>query len=191
MPRDAEATRARLVEAAIKEFAQFGIAGGRVDRIALQAEANKAQIYHYFGSKDELFDAAFDAIVSTVLAETPIDVHDLPGYAAKLAALYEKHPEILRMATWQRLERPADAANPLAEASIRDKIEAIRAAQQAGDLPGHHPPEVLLALVLNIAATWASAGPELLLALPRTDRNQHVADAVRHLLSGSRFTGEG
>jgi AcrR family transcriptional regulator len=183
MPRDAEATRARLVEAAIKEFAEFGIAGGRVDRIALQAEANKAQIYHYFGSKDQMFDAAFDAIVSKVLAETPIDVNDLPGYAAKLAARYDQHPEILRMATWQRLERPADAANPLAAASIRDKIEAIRAAQETGSLTSRYPAAILLALVLNIAATWASAGPELLVALPSADRGRHIADAVRRLLA--------
>jgi AcrR family transcriptional regulator len=35
---------------------------GRVDRIADAARSNKAQIYHYFGSKDSLFDAVFDAM---------------------------------------------------------------------------------------------------------------------------------
>lgn len=188
MPRDAEATRARLLDAAINEFAEFGIAGARVDRIATKANANKAQIYHYFGSKDQLFDAAFAEIVSRVLASTPIDVHDLPGYAVRLADLYEQHPEILRMATWQRLERPADKPHLRAEASIRDKITAIRAAQQDGTLPDHYPAEALLALVLNTAATWAAAGPELLLALPPSTlspqtRDQHIADAVQRLLT--------
>ena len=183
MPRDAEATRTRLVEAAIKEFAEFGIAGGRVDRIAAQANANKAQIYHYFGSKDQMFDAAFAEIVGRVVADTPFDVHDLPGYAARLAALYEQHPEILRMSTWQRLERPAEVTNPLAEGSIRNKIKIIRHAQQDGALSDHYPPEVLLALVLNIAATWASAGPEVLVTLPPSIRGQHIADAVRRLLA--------
>lgn len=183
MPRDAEATRARLVGAAIKEFAQFGIAGGRVDRIAAEAEANKAQIYHYFGSKDRMFDAAFGAIVTKVVSETPLDVRDLPGYAANLADLYDRRPEILRMATWQRLERSGEAAIPLAQENIRGKIDAIRAAQQDGTLPDHYPPAVLLALVLNIAATWASAGPEIGDALPASDRRQHIADAVRRLLA--------
>ncbi|HEX4220864.1 MAG TPA: TetR family transcriptional regulator [Pseudonocardiaceae bacterium] len=183
MPRDAEATRSRLVEAAIREFAQFGIAGGRVDRIAMHANANKAQIYHYFGSKEQMFDAAFTEIVARIAEDATFDVHDLPGYAAKLAALYEQHPEILRMATWQRLERPTDVTNPDAENSIRAKIKAIRAAQADGELPSHYPPEVLLALVLNTAATWATAGPEVRVTLPPSIRGQHIADAVRRLLA--------
>jgi hypothetical protein len=31
------------------EFAQYGIAGARVERIGEAADSNKAQIYHYFG----------------------------------------------------------------------------------------------------------------------------------------------
>lgn len=180
MRRDAEATRARLVEAAIKEFAEFGIAGARVDRIATRADANKAQIYHYFGNKDQMFDAAFAEIVSRIVEQAPMDVHDLPGYAANLAALYDRHPEILRMATWQRLERPTDT---LAVGTVRDKIKAIGAAQEDGILPNHYPAEVLLALILNIAAAWATAGPEVLVTLPPSIRGQHIADAVRRLLS--------
>jgi AcrR family transcriptional regulator len=183
MPRDAEATRARLVEAAVKEFAEFGIAGGRVDRIAIRADANKAQIYHYFGNKDQMFDAAFAEIVGRIVEQAPLDVHDLPGYAANLAALYERHPEILRMATWQRLERPTDTTNAFAEGNVRDKVKAIGAAQEDGILPNHYPPEVLLALVLNIAAVWATAGPEVLVTLPPSIRGQHIADAVRRLLA--------
>lgn len=182
MPRDAEATRARLIEAAIKEFAEFGIAGGRVDRIALHAKANKAQIYHYFGSKDQMFDAAFAEISTRVAAKVPFDPRDLPGYAGRLADLYERHPEILRMATWQRLERPAEATNPRTESTVHSKLDAIRTAQQDGTLADPYPPEVLLALVLNIAATWAAALPEIRAALPRSRREPHIADAVRQLL---------
>ena len=183
MPRDAEATRARLVDAAIREFAEFGIAGGRVDRIALHAKANKAQIYHYFGSKDQMFDAAFAEISNRVAAEVPFDPRDLPGYASKLADLYERHPEILRMATWQRLERPSDATNPRIENTVRGKLDAIRAAQQEGALSDRYPPEVLLALVLNLAATWAASVPEVLAALPPASRGQHIANAVQQLLA--------
>ena len=57
MVRDADATRRRLLDAAAEEFAAFGIAGARVDRIAVAAASNKAQIYHYFGNKDKLYEA--------------------------------------------------------------------------------------------------------------------------------------
>jgi AcrR family transcriptional regulator len=183
--RDAEATRARLLDAAVAEFAEFGIAGARVDRIAKQADSNKAQIYHYYGSKDQLFDAAFEAIVTKVVTATPLDVADLPGYAAKLAELYDQHPEIMRMATWQRLERSADTPVPLAIQSVQSKIDAIAAAQAANTLPSRYPAGVLLVLVLHLAATWVSAGPEFSTAMPDADglRAQHVAEAVRQLLA--------
>ena len=57
MAGDAEATRRRLIEAATSEFAEYGIAGARVDRIAADARSNKAQIYRYFKNKEGLFDA--------------------------------------------------------------------------------------------------------------------------------------
>ena len=65
--RDAEATRQRLITAARAEFAEHGIAGARWDRIAAAANANKAQIYHYFGSKDRLFDAVWEAVVQQII----------------------------------------------------------------------------------------------------------------------------
>src|SRR6201996_6152370 len=100
MVRDAEATRQRLLDAATEEFAARGIAGARVDRIADQAKSNKAQIYHYFGSKDALFDAVFHELVVSTVRDRPIDPDDLPGYAARLFDGYEDSPDITRIATW-------------------------------------------------------------------------------------------
>ncbi|MFI9101809.1 TetR family transcriptional regulator [Streptomyces fildesensis] len=185
MRYNAEATRGRLLEAALAEFSEFGIAGARVDRIATAASSNKAQIYHYFGNKDQLFDAAFESVVTTVVSSTPLDVHDLPGYAARLTALYDEHPQIMRMASWQRLERTADTPIQLSIDSVRDKIEEIARAQAEGVLPGHFPAGVLLTLVLHLAAVWATCSPEFTAAVPVTgdDRGAHVAEAVRRLLA--------
>ena len=55
MAYDAAATRSRLIEAAVREFAAYGLAGARVDRIAVAAAANKRAIYDYFRSKEEIF----------------------------------------------------------------------------------------------------------------------------------------
>src|ERR1700744_6304387 len=133
MARDAQATRQRLLDAATEEFAARGIAGARVDRIAETAQANKAQIYHYFGSKDGLFDAVFDRIVNATVTDTPIDPADLPEYAGRLFDRYRSHPEIQRLATWYRLER-ADGADPIQAivASNSDKVKAIDHAQRTG-----------------------------------------------------------
>jgi AcrR family transcriptional regulator len=53
--RDAEATRSRILDAATVEFSRLGLGGARVDAIAKRAKVNKRMIYHYFGSKDNLF----------------------------------------------------------------------------------------------------------------------------------------
>src|SRR5262249_28684248 len=103
MPGDAEATKQRLIIAATAEFAAHGLAGARVDRIAAAARSNKAQIYHYFGSKDELFDAVWAAMVKQIVAAVPNDVDDLADYAVRLSQTYAEHPDIVRLITWQRL----------------------------------------------------------------------------------------
>ena len=47
-----------ILEAARVEFADYGYAGARIERIAGSASANKQLIFHYFGSKDGLYAAA-------------------------------------------------------------------------------------------------------------------------------------
>ena len=60
-----ERSRRRILEAAAEEFAERGIAGARVDRIAASSGVNKSQMYSYFGSKDGLFDRARGRIVGS------------------------------------------------------------------------------------------------------------------------------
>src|SRR3954451_23953903 len=113
MARDAEGTRRRLLEAAADEFAQRGLAGARVDRIAAAATANKALIYSYFGNKEDLFDAVFNALVVDTVQDVPIDAGDLPGYAGQLFDRAQQQPYVLRLALWHSLER-GSAAMPAA-----------------------------------------------------------------------------
>jgi AcrR family transcriptional regulator len=56
--RDPEAKVARILRAAISEFARDGRTGARIDRIAAASGMNKRLLYHYIGDKDALFAAA-------------------------------------------------------------------------------------------------------------------------------------
>ena len=62
--RDAARTRTRLLEAAVAEFSEQGIHGARTDRIARRAGTNIRMLYHYFGSKDDLYLAALEAALA-------------------------------------------------------------------------------------------------------------------------------
>src|ERR1700712_1841605 len=103
--RDGQATRRRILEAAAAEFSAFGIAGARVERIAVAAKANKAQLYAYFGNKDQLFDAVWADRVKLVLAVVPLEDDDLVRYAVDLYDAFVDRPELIRLGTWVRLER--------------------------------------------------------------------------------------
>jgi AcrR family transcriptional regulator len=184
--RDAEATRARLLLSARREFAAYGIAGARVDRIAADAASNKAQIYHYFASKDGLFDAVFSGIVAEAVDGIPLTVDDLPGYAARLCRGYDEHPDVMRLSSWHRLER---GNSPIVQAALdanRAKIAEIATAQQGGLISDRFDAGTLLALLLQVAAMWIEMPDELTTAIgPRSSdqRANAVADAVRALLT--------
>jgi AcrR family transcriptional regulator len=62
--RNPERSRARILAAALKEFAAKGFAGARVDAIASRACINKRMLYHYFGDKEELFKAVLRRKIS-------------------------------------------------------------------------------------------------------------------------------
>jgi TetR/AcrR family transcriptional regulator len=59
-------TRGRILDAAAREFAAHGLAGARTEAIAAAAGVNKALLYYYFNSKDELYQAALEGIAAQV-----------------------------------------------------------------------------------------------------------------------------
>jgi AcrR family transcriptional regulator len=58
--RNPERTRKRILDAATTEFSAKGIGGARTDEIARIAGVNKRMLYHYFNSKDGLFQAVLE-----------------------------------------------------------------------------------------------------------------------------------
>ncbi|GIK79274.1 MAG: TetR/AcrR family transcriptional regulator [Pseudorhodoplanes sp.] len=60
MPRDAQATRRRILDAAYLQFRRKGYARVNMDEIAAAAKITKRTLYHHFTSKDELLAAVFD-----------------------------------------------------------------------------------------------------------------------------------
>src|SRR5215469_2927273 len=55
--RQPDVSRSTILNSALAEFAAQGLAGARMDAIAAAAGVNKALLYYYFRSKEELYDA--------------------------------------------------------------------------------------------------------------------------------------
>ncbi|MXU66221.1 TetR family transcriptional regulator [Oceanomicrobium pacificus] len=77
--RDAEASRRRILDAALEEFSAQGHAGARIDTIAEKAEVSKPMIYSYFGDKDALYAAALrESYVQIRAGERELQTDDMP-----------------------------------------------------------------------------------------------------------------
>jgi len=57
---DPERTMANIMEVAMAEFAEKGLAGARIDEIAAATRTSKRMIYYYFGSKEGLYLAVLE-----------------------------------------------------------------------------------------------------------------------------------
>ncbi len=164
---DGVATRARILDAATREFAERGIAGARVDRIARSARANKSQLYSHFRSKEALFDAVLRTNVEALVDTAPLDAEDLPAYAVSLYDAYLAQPDMVRLATWHRLER-REARGLLGGAEDTDatKLRAIADAQAGGLVVADLDPADIHSMVIAMSMTWSAvsvtqvAGPE-------------------------------
>jgi AcrR family transcriptional regulator len=103
-------TRERILEAAVAEFAEHGRAGARVARVAAAASANKERIYHYFGSKDGLFDAVIEHATARIAVAEPFRADDLGAYVDAMLAFHRDHPELVRLLLAEGSERARSGA---------------------------------------------------------------------------------
>jgi AcrR family transcriptional regulator len=65
--RNRDVTRAAILAAAEQEFAKHGLGSARTEEIAKQSGVTKGMIYHYFGSKEKLYEAALEQVFAPLL----------------------------------------------------------------------------------------------------------------------------
>lgn len=65
--RDREVTRATILAAAEQEFARHGLEAARIDEIAERSGVTKGMIYHYFQSKEKLYEVALEQLFAPLL----------------------------------------------------------------------------------------------------------------------------
>ncbi len=87
--RQPEVSRNAILQAALVEFGQEGLAGARMDAIAEAAEVNKALLYYYFKDKEALYGEILDRFFKT-LAQRIIAVCNQPGTAGRRFLSYAR-----------------------------------------------------------------------------------------------------
>ena len=77
-PKAPEANRARIIQAAMDEFAARGFKGASMDAIAARTHTTRALINYYFGSKEKVYLAVLEQVYSEIRqAEALLDLDHL------------------------------------------------------------------------------------------------------------------
>lgn len=140
--RDAERTKAEILEVAQREFARKGYAGARVDEIAELMRTTKRMIYYYFRGKEQLFIAVLEKAYSEVRAvEQKVDVtHLAPVEAIRtLAELtfdhHDAHRDFIKLVAIENIHQAEHIRKSEVLANlgtpVLDLIERILAAGKA------------------------------------------------------------
>lgn len=153
-----DATRQALLRAARDEFAQHGLAGARVDRIADAAGVNKERIYGLFGSKDKLFDVILiDTLREFIDVVKPLADTEPGAYVGKLYDYHRDNPQLLRLMLWEALHRGADA-HDIDGWRAAHYVRKFDRAQEQFDVDSADAGRLLLALCG--LANWSLAVPQ-------------------------------
>src|SRR5579863_4905546 len=192
--RSAEATKARILEAAMDEFSAHGVAGARVDRIAAKAHCNKNLIYIYFESKENLFTTVLRSNLARVYEDLPFMPNDLPGFAQRAFDYAMAHPQFMRLIAWFGLEQTV-ANPPERTANWEAMVSALRAAQEAGEVTSTFDPRFILTATIALVSAYTAVNPfGASLNQQATERPEElrraITEAVRLIANARATKGE-
>lgn len=153
----AAATRKRILAAARAEFAENGFGGGRIDRIAVGAGANKERIYAYFGDKRALFVATVVSVITEVAETIGTDAEGIVDFAGRVYDFIAGHPQSLRLLSWARLE-----SDPWEEATAQLRglpvpEELIATWQRDGGVSPAWDPRDFYVIIWGLCEVWQLA----------------------------------
>ena len=149
--RDAARTRAKIMAAARDEFAARGFAGARIESIARRAGLSKQLLYHYFPSKEALFE---ETLISKFTQHRPAPPEDGGSLLRERFRAATADPVWMRFLTWEAAEqgeRGRVVAAAERRASIARQAAAIAERQARGELPADLPPDLLQLAIYALA----------------------------------------
>lgn len=139
--RDKSATREKILQAAVAEFAERGLSGARMDSIAQRSGANMRMLYHYFGGKEDLYLFVLDHVYADLRRqEHELKISDLEPFEGMMKLFnftfshFLANPEVVSLWTGENLQRGEYLSRSLRAASLSSPLlTAIRETLQRGE----------------------------------------------------------
>ncbi|HEX6722925.1 MAG TPA: TetR family transcriptional regulator [Burkholderiaceae bacterium] len=197
-PRNADRSQRDILGAALQEFAEFGLGGARMDRIAERAGVNKRLIYYYFEHKESLFTAVLEHAYENIRSEErELNLSQVEPIEAirRLIAFtwnyYIEHPEFLTLLNSENLHRARHLKHSSKAQSLNSPlIESLAGVLERGVRArvfraGVDPVQLYISIaglayfyLSNVHTLSTIFGRELLGPKPRLERLSHMTDLV-------------
>jgi TetR/AcrR family transcriptional regulator len=198
-PRDANATRQAILNAAQTIIARDGFSGARIDEIAKESGYNKSLIFQYFTDKAGLYravierlrdssDTAFTAAIAEHLEPNkPLNRQKIETILRASANWSFTHfleePEYLRLFAWEMAEgwKVFSSIPSSLEPSFQFGLELIREAQSRGLMRQEISAETIVANMMLIPFITLGSIPRFQHLYPRDQSPQALANSPKLL----------
>jgi len=196
--RDADRSQSTILAAARDEFAEFGLGGARMDRIAERAGLNKRLIYYYFEDKEKLFQAVLEQAYRHIREEEmQLRLLDLEPATAVRRLIeftwnyYLAHPEFMTLLNSANLHKARHLAESRRARELNSPLVETLAAvlergRREGSFRGGVDPVQLYVSIAGLACFYLSNshtlsaifGRDLLAPKARSERLSHMTDVI-------------
>lgn len=187
--RDAERTKARIVKAATDLFMRCGPTGASLDDISRKAGVARGLIYHYFKSKELLFEQVLARPLAELLEQhlaflevRKLDVDGLRQGTEAFFRFLGRHPELVRLIGWTMAMRRLGgdfAQLEFTRALFSRLIRRIDEARADGTLRPDVDARHLLVTILDLSIAWHLGRDEWCVKLAWSDRDVRELDEER------------
>lgn len=187
--RDADRTRAKILRAATDLFTSVGPSAASLDDISRKAGVARGLIYHYFRTKEQLFEQVlarpladlFEQHLSFLEART-LDIAGLRRGAEEFFRFLGRHPELVRLIGWTMAMRrlAGDFAQlEITRALFSRMVRRIEEAKAEGLLRADLDARHLLVTILDLSIAWHLGRDEWCNKLAWSGRDLHEVDEER------------
>ena len=162
MKRNADATRAAILDAAERVFLRHGFSAASLSDIAKEASVTKSLIHHHFHSKQGLWEAVKERRFIPY-AERQLEMMQGAPASAELVrtsfgAFFQylrDNPELVRILAWVFLEGQDEKAYaPLDKRLMTAAAEKFREGQEAGTIRKDLDPRFVLFVFVGLVQHW-------------------------------------
>jgi TetR/AcrR family transcriptional regulator len=187
--RDPERTKASILKAATALFTRCGLNGASLDDISREAGINRGLIYHYFKTKESLFDqvmaqplAEYSQSQLALLQRNDFDAYALREATESFFWFLHRHPELVRLLAWTIAMRRIAlglAQLELTKLFFQAAVRRIEEAKQAGRIRHDVDAAHLLITIIDLCVSWHMSRDEWAHKFEWNDKDAETLDRER------------